>query len=370
MGISTTLPIQNKLKTDWVNTLFLILSPIVGLILLAVHIKFEGFNPELLIGAVFFYFLSGLSITGGYHRLIAHKAYKSHPIVKVLFLIFGAGAFQNSALKWCSDHRRHHTHCDNELDPYNINKGFLWAHIGWIMRKEPIDYIPRFGGDMKTDKLILWQHKYYLVLAIFSGFALPLAYGLYMGSPVGGLALAGFLRIVFVHHCTFFINSLCHIIGFQTYTDTNTAKDSPLMAVLSYGEGYHNFHHYFQTDYRNGVRFYHFDPTKWLIKALSYTGLTFDLIKTPDESILKAKVNMQEIRAKEKIPTGSEQFRQIEKAKEVLDACLAKITELKKELKRHSPNSNELKKHLSDLQRELKSCLEGWKMAIDGLQLT
>jgi stearoyl-CoA desaturase (Delta-9 desaturase) len=358
-----------SLKTDWVNTLFLTLTPIVGSILLWVHIKYEGFNPQLLFGAVFFYFLCGLGITAGYHRLLAHRSYKAHPIVKTFLLIFGAGAFQNSALKWCSDHRRHHTHCDHELDPYNISKGFFWAHIGWVMKKEPIDYIQRFGGEMKSDKLILWQHKYYLALSILVGFGLPLAYGFYMGSPIGGLALAGVLRIVFVHHCTFFINSLCHMVGQQTYTDTNTAKDSPIIALFSYGEGYHNFHHFFQTDYRNGVRFYHFDPTKWLIRSLSFLGLTYDLIRTPDEVILKAKVNMQEIRAKDKLAEDSVQYKQIVMAKEVLDTCLAKITELKKQLRKHGPNTEELKRKLQELQKELKADLESWKMAISGLQL-
>jgi stearoyl-CoA desaturase (Delta-9 desaturase) len=361
---------QNKtLQTDWVNTLFLTLTPIVGLLLLWAHVELEGFNPKLLLGAVFFYFLCGLSITAGYHRLISHRSYKANPFVKALFLIFGAGAFQNSALKWCSDHRRHHTHCDHELDPYNINKGFIWAHIGWVMRKEPIDYIKKFGGEMRHDKLILWQDKYYLPIAILVGFGLPLIYGFYMGSPIGGLALAGFLRIVLVHHCTFFINSLCHIVGYQTYTDSNTAKDSPIIALFSYGEGYHNFHHFFQTDYRNGVRFYHFDPTKWLIRGLSFMGLTTDLKKTPRETILKAKINMQEMRAKEKLACDSIQYKQIERAKECLDLCLAKIAEIKKELRRQCPNSAELRKKLHLLQIELKNDLENWKLALSGLKL-
>ncbi len=358
-----------ELKTDWVNSLFLTLTPVSGIILLILHIRYEGFDPNLLYGAVFFYFLCGLSITAGYHRLISHRSYKANPIIKFLFLIFGAGAFQNSALKWCSDHRRHHSHCDHELDPYDINKGFFWAHMGWVMKKEPTDYVKRFGGEMKTDKLIIWQDKYYLALSILVGFCLPLAYGFYMGSPIGGLALAGVLRIVFVHHCTFFINSLCHIIGYQTYTDTNTAKDSPIMALFSYGEGYHNFHHFFQTDYRNGVYFYQFDPTKWLIRSLSYFGLSYDLIRTPDESILKAKINMQEQSAKVCLPIDSIQYKQIEKAKEVIDICILRIAELKKQLKKHGPDTEEIKRRINVLQIELKSDLEDWKMALNGLQL-
>lgn len=351
----------------WVNTLFLTLTPIVGILLLLWHIQFEGFNPDLLWGFVFFYFLCGLSITAGYHRLISHRAYKAHPMVKLFFLIFGAGAFQNSALKWCSDHRRHHSHCDQELDPYNINKGFFWAHMGWIMTDEDREkYYSRFGKELTKDKMILWQDKYYLPISILIGFGLPLAYGFYMGSPIGGLAIAGVLRIVFVHHCTFFINSLCHVLGSQTYTDTNTAKDSPIMALFSYGEGYHNFHHFFQTDFRNGVRFYDFDPTKWIILLLEKVGLAHDLIRTPDETILKAKINMDEKRALKRYAHKQKQLAQIAKARELIDNCLAKIASVKKEMKNSAKTSPQLKKKLQELQNELKADLILWNKALKG----
>ena len=235
------------------------------------------------------------------------------------------------------------------------------------MKEDREKYYGRFGNDLTKDKMILWQDKYYLAISIFIGFGLPLLYGFYMGSPVGGLAIAGLLRIVFVHHCTFFINSLCHIVGQQTYTDTNTAKDSPLIAVFSYGEGYHNFHHFFQTDYRNGVRFFHFDPTKWTILLLKQCGLVHGLIRTPDETILRARINMEEKRVISRFSKDSLRQQQIKRVKLLIDSCLLQISNVKKELKNQRiSNRHELKAKLERYQKELRYDLGLWKKVIRG----
>lgn len=282
---------QKVYKIDWVNTSFLVLTPAVALVLSVIYFQKHGWEISQILMAIVFYFVTGMSITGGYHRLFAHRTFKTNNFVKLLFLLFGAATFQNSALKWCADHRIHHNHVDGEKDPYNINKGFFWAHMGWIFFQEQNTAV-KYPKDLTGDKLVMWQHKYYLPIAVVMGIILPTIIGHFLGSALGGLALSGFSRIVFVHHCTFFINSLCHMVGTRPYTDTNTARDSALMAVFSYGEGYHNYHHYFPTDYRNGIEWYHFDPTKWLIKSLSLIGWTFELKKVPQKLIDDAKNNM------------------------------------------------------------------------------
>ncbi len=287
-----TQPVQKKKQIDWVNTIFLTTTPIVAIALSALYFMQNGLQWSQIALAVIFYFATGLSITGGYHRLFSHRAYKANNLVKFLYLIFGAATFQNSALKWSADHRIHHTHVDDEKDPYNINKGFWWAHIGWIFFQEK-EVEPKYPKDLLNDKLVMWQHRNYLWLAVTMGVILPTVIGYFLGSALGGLALAGFGRIVFVHHCTFFINSLCHIVGTRPYTDTNTARDSAIMAVFSYGEGYHNYHHYFPVDYRNGIKWYHFDPTKWMIKTLSFVGWTSDLKKVQEKLITQAKLEMK-----------------------------------------------------------------------------
>ena len=291
---TTTQINHTKPEIDWVNTLFLTLTPPVAIALSWIYFKNNGFHWSMMALAVVFYFITGLSITAGYHRLISHRAYTSNNFIKLIYLLFGAAAFQNSALKWCSDHRVHHRHVDHDKDPYNINRGFFYAHMGWIFYKEQTPETEvQYPKDLTNDKLIMWQHRNYMAIAILMGFVLPTIIGYFMGSALGGLALAGVARIVFVHHCTFFINSLCHIVGNRPYTDTNTARDSYIMAFFSYGEGYHNYHHYFPSDYRNGIRWYQYDPTKWLIKTFSFVGLASDLKKVPEKLIRKAQHDMR-----------------------------------------------------------------------------
>jgi stearoyl-CoA desaturase (delta-9 desaturase) len=293
----TTSEIKNikkeKIQIDWVNSLFLTLTPVAAVILSWMYFSGHGVQYSQILLAVAFYFITGIAITAGYHRLLSHRAYSASKFVKFLYLIFGAAAFQNSALKWAADHRTHHRHVDGEKDPYNINKGFFYAHMGWIFFKDQNNETTHYPKDLLNDKLVMWQHRNYLSIAITVGFILPTVIGYFLGSALGGLALAGVARVVFVHHCTFFINSLCHVVGNRPYTDTNTARDSYVMAFFSYGEGYHNYHHYFPSDYRNGIRWYHFDPTKWLIKVLSFVGLVRDLKKVPEKLIIQARAEMQ-----------------------------------------------------------------------------
>jgi stearoyl-CoA desaturase (delta-9 desaturase) len=284
---------QTLKKIDWVNTLFLTLTPLSAIILTILFFKRNDHYMAQIILAVFFYFITGFSITAGYHRLFSHRTYKANKFLKLIYLLFGAATFQNSALKWSADHRIHHNHVDDELDPYNINRGFFYAHIGWIFLKEESNSEKKFPKDLLNDKLVMWQHRHYFVIAVLMGLVLPTVVGFFLGSALGGLALAGLFRIVFVHHCTFFINSLCHVVGSRPYTDTNTARDSFILAFFTYGEGYHNYHHYFPTDYRNGIKWYHFDPTKWLIKITSFIGFAKDLKKVPERMISEARHNME-----------------------------------------------------------------------------
>lgn len=285
--------IDKKLEIDWVNTLFLTLTPVAALVLCWIYFKSHGLEYSQIALAIVFYYITGISITAGYHRLFSHRTYSSSSIIKLIYLLFGAATFQNSALKWATDHRIHHRHVDHEKDPYNINKGFFYAHMGWIFFKEQEEKTSHYPKDLLNDKLVMWQHNNYITIAVIVGFILPTFIGYLLGSALGGLALSALLRIVVVHHCTFFINSLCHIVGNRPYTDSNTARDSYIMALFSYGEGYHNYHHYFPSDYRNGIRWYHFDPTKWLIKTLSITGLVKDLKKVPEKLIRQAKLEMK-----------------------------------------------------------------------------
>lgn len=284
-------------QVDWYNTVFLLGTLAVTLTAVPAYLWLYG--PSWFHAGMFvlFFILTGLSITLGYHRLFSHHAFQAAWPVRLLTLIFGAAAFENSALTWCADHRQHHKHTDREEDPYDISKGFFHAHMGWIIFKlgEP----PSFASvpDLERDSLVRWQHRNYVLIGLLAGFALPALIGWYWGGAkdaLGAFLIAGVARTVFVHHSTFFINSLCHTLGKQPYSDRCTARDHWLMAFFTFGEGYHNFHHAFQHDYRNGVKAWQFDPTKWSIWLLSKVGLASQLRSVPEERIRHAEITEQQ----------------------------------------------------------------------------
>jgi stearoyl-CoA desaturase (delta-9 desaturase) len=283
----------------WANTLMFVLTFAAAAVLVPWYGLRYGFTGADVGIALFFLFANGMSITAGYHRLWAHRTYEAHLPVRILYLIFGTMALQNSAFAWCSGHRTHHLHVDDvDLDPYSARRGFWFSHIGWMLREYPSG-VPDFSNipDLKKDRLLAFQHRYYVPLAVGLNFGLPMLAGLVFHDFWGMVILAGVLRLVWSHHVTFFINSLAHMWGSRPYTEDNTARDNPALAVITYGEGYHNFHHIFAHDYRNGVRWWQFDPTKWLIAGLATVGLARRLKRTPWFQIQRALLAMQFKRA-------------------------------------------------------------------------
>lgn len=281
-----------KKQIDWPVALFLILNPLVGFTVFFIYIYFFDVPLAIWISFLTFAALTNLSITAGYHRLLAHRSYETNIFVKFFLLIFGSSAFQGPALKWASDHRRHHGHIDTEKDPYSIKRGFWYAHMGWLFFKESVDLEIK-APDLEKDRLLQHQNKYYLLWSIGAGFVLPTILGIAFGAPIGGLIILGSLRIFITQQSTFFVNSLCHTLGQQTYSKEISARDSFIVAVLTHGEGYHNFHHQFQIDYRNGINWYHWDPTKWAIQFLKLLGLAKKLKTIPAQEILKARLNAE-----------------------------------------------------------------------------
>ena len=265
----------------------LILLPLISLFCTPIYLYNNGVVWQELVMLFLGWFVAGTGITIGYHRLFSHRSFKTYFIVEWLFMIAGSMALQNTILNWCSDHRLHHKKLDTKDDPYSIKKGFFHAHIGWIVKKSGREIIG--VDDLKDKSAVQFQSKYYWFIALFLSFILPFLIGCLYNRPFGGLLFGGILRVTLVHHFTFFINSFCHFIGKRNYDINTTARDSWVMALFTFGEGYHNFHHKFQWDYRNGIKWYNFDPSKWIIKSLSYLKITYGLRQASDSSILKAK---------------------------------------------------------------------------------
>ena len=279
-------------RINWVTSSFLIGT--LALTLTAVPLYLWFFGLDWFQVALFFamLFACGFSVTLGYHRLFSHKTFRASWPIRLFTLVFGAAAFENSVLMWASEHRRHHKHVDHDEDPYCIAKGFFFAHIGWLLfkldAKESYDNVL----DLTKDKLVCWQDRHVQSIAVLVSFVFPTILGfLWNGwkGALGAFLLSGVARIVVLQHCTFLINSACHTMGKQPYSTKCSARDSLLLAVFTFGEGYHNYHHEFQNDYRNGVKPWQMDPTKWVIWTLAKLRLVRDLRRVPADKITIAE---------------------------------------------------------------------------------
>lgn len=354
------------------NLIFLSSIPVIGAILLILHIVYEGFNPWLLIPAAVMYVFTGFSITGGYHRLFAHRSYQANPMIKLFYLLFGAAAGENSVLKWATDHRIHHQNVDSDEDPYDISQGFFYAHVGWIIRAQDLSNA-NYPKDLANDKLVAWQDRNLLAITFFVNFIPCLLVGYLTGSWLGSFAMVGFLRVTGVHHATFFINSLCHMLGKRPYDDKQTARDSFFLALLTFGEGYHNFHHTFQLDYRNGIRWYQWDPTKWAVNLMSRVGLASNLKRTSELSILKAKMNV----LANKYNHSHDHKISLDELSNQVQAALKQLVDLKKEyqIKRQQKAAEfhhqmeELKARIQLAKAEFQELYEQWEMGLLSRQL-
>jgi stearoyl-CoA desaturase (delta-9 desaturase) len=250
-----------------------------------------------------FLILNGVGIGSGYHRLWSHRTYKAHPILQWFLAITGGMSLQNSIVIWCARHRIHHKDVDdNDRDPYSIGRGFWFAHIGWMLKDYKsgiVDY--SVVRDLQKDPVAAWQHRWYWTVVWVTNLGVPLLLGWITGDAIGMFLLAGIARLVINHHFTFFINSLAHMWGKQPYTDENTARDQHFLALITYGEGYHNYHHMFQSDYRCGIRWWHLDINKWFISTCALLGLAKNRKRAPQFKVLRARINMDFKLARKKL---------------------------------------------------------------------
>ena len=279
---------SNERGINWVPTVFIATYHLALFIALPLYLM--AYTPSWLLMLITFIIIicSGIGITAGYHRLYSHKTYKTKKPVEWVLLFFGTLGAQGSVIRWCHDHRRHHQHLDSDQDPYETPKGFWHSHILWIF-KEGVPIDERYIKDLKERKLLVSQDKHYGVLVLLTNVLTVVAVGLVTGEWLGALVIAFLLRLFINHHTTWFINSLAHMWGAKPYSTEHSAVNNFILAFLTYGEGYHNFHHTFASDYRNGIRWYQFDPTKYLIWMLSKVGLASGLKRT-DALMIKKRL--------------------------------------------------------------------------------
>jgi stearoyl-CoA desaturase (Delta-9 desaturase) len=237
-----------------------------------------------LILAAAFYVFTGFGVAVGLHRLFAHRSFKAHPVLKVILAVAGAMALEGSLISWVAIHRRHHMFSDQPGDPhspdrfgsgvYEILRGFLWAHVGWLFSKEPTD-AKRFAPDLLRDRSLVVIDRLFPALA-FSSLAIPFAIGwLVFGTfegALGALLWAGLVRMFLLHHVTWSINSVCHIWGTRPFVTSDSSTNVAALALVSFGESWHNFHHCSPASARHGVLPRQVDPAARLIRLMEIAG--------------------------------------------------------------------------------------------------
>ncbi|MCD6055305.1 MAG: fatty acid desaturase, family 1 [Gammaproteobacteria bacterium] len=309
---------------NWQNILFFITVPLLAIAGTIWLCLFSSISWQTWTLAGVLLVCGGLSITAGYHRLFAHRTYQAAWPVQLFFALFGASAFEGSVLEWSTDHRNHHRYTDTPRDPYNINQGFWYAHIGWIFTLDESKRDFTNVADLQANPLLRMQHRYYTGFAFTMGLILPTVIAACWGEALAGFIVAGLLRLTILHHGTFCINSLCHTMGSRRYSKTSSARDNWLSAFVTFGEGYHNYHHQFPRDYRNGVRFYHFDPSKWTIYLLARLKLASHLYRTPDYHLIQARFES----GAHQLSAAGINSPIIVQLQEAIQECIAKIKHL------------------------------------------
>jgi stearoyl-CoA desaturase (Delta-9 desaturase) len=251
---------------------------------------------DLVIFAVM-YLLTAVGITVGYHRLLTHRAFQTYPAVRYFLAAFGEMAVQGAVIAWVADHRKHHAHTDVEGDPHSPHVGHgdgvmgvlrgLWhSHTGWLMVSHGRADWRRYAPDLVEDPGMRWLTRHFPAIVLL-GLVIPAVAGFAISGTIGGAAMGllwgGFVRIFFVHHVTWSVNSVCHFFGTRRFETDDRSTNVFWLALPSLGESWHHNHHAFPRSATHGLRWYEVDPSSLIIRGLERVGLAWDVVSiTPD----------------------------------------------------------------------------------------
>jgi stearoyl-CoA desaturase (delta-9 desaturase) len=237
----------------------------------------------LLVCVVLHWLTGGIGICLTYHRLLTHRSFATRPKwLEYVLTAFGCCAFEGGPIGWVADHRRHHAHSDEEDDVHSPNEGFGWAHMFWwvtpdITSRHTDDYMKKWAPDLLKDPALRWLNTWHIVIAV------GMLVGLYAIGGMPWLVWGGFVRAVLVLHTTWLVNSAAHIWGYRSHETRDKSTNLWWVAAVTYGEGWHNNHHAFQTSARHGLAWWEFDPTYWTIRVMQVLGLAHS-VKLPKRS--------------------------------------------------------------------------------------
>ncbi len=262
-----TVATSKKQNLDWPVVLFMV---IVHLGAMAAFLP--GTFSWAAVGlAVFLHWVTGgLGITLGFHRLVTHRSFQTPKWLEYFLIFCGTLSCQGGPIDWVGMHRLHHLHSDQQMDPHDSNQGFWWSHMGWMLYDIPCrDQISRFTRDIIDDPVYQFLQKAFIPLQIALGVVLYL---------IGGwpfVVWGVFVRMVAVFHCTWLVNSATHQFGYRSHESGDRSTNCWWVAVLTYGEGWHNNHHAFQHSARHGLQWWEIDLTWMTIQLLQSLGLAW-----------------------------------------------------------------------------------------------
>lgn len=356
---------------NWSTLLFIGIYHLALLFVLPFYLYYTPPSASLIVASTVLLIIAGISITGGYHRCFSHSTYKCHPAVEMFWLFFGGMSAQGSAIRWSFEHRLHHSFVDTDRDPYSIKKGFWYAHVLWLFTK-PDRLDKKVVSDLYRKPHLVFQHEHYAACMVISNIIAVLFVGWLVGDMLGAFVMAWWVRMFFHHHFTWFINSACHYWGTQSYSDEHSAVDNYLLSIVTFGEGYHNYHHTFANDYRNGICWYHFDPTKWTIWALNKLGLASNLKQVDATRIRRQMIShdREELvaRIKASLESGREKMEQ--RVNQLAEGLMERRAELSQLIERLRSSKHEgasrdairrLKEEVKLAKRRLKAELRSWR---------
>jgi stearoyl-CoA desaturase (delta-9 desaturase) len=284
-------------KVDWLRSL-----PFLLMHLLCVTVIFVGWSWTAVGVAAALYALRVFALTGFYHRYFSHKAFKTSRVFQFCGALLGCVAVQRGPLWWAAHHRNHHAHSDDEEDLHSpVQHGFLRSHVGWFLtpRAHPVNW--KLIPDLAKYPELRFLERYESFVCLLFAAAL---YGLgaLLEAVAPGLGTSGwqilvwgfFISTVAVYHVTFLVNSLAHLMGSRRFPTRDDSRNNLLVALLTFGEGWHNNHHHYPASARQGFFWWEIDITYYLLKMLSWVGLVWDLRGVPQRVLSKGRNNKVE----------------------------------------------------------------------------
>jgi stearoyl-CoA desaturase (delta-9 desaturase) len=230
---------------------------------------------------LFLHWLSGgIGICLCYHRLLTHRSFATRPRwLEYVLTAIGCTAIEGGPIGWVADHRRHHAHSDEEDDVHSPDRGFGWAHMFWwmtpdITSRHTVDYYKKWAPDLYKDPVHRWLESYHIIFPVLLGV------GLYALGGMPWLVWGCFVRTIFVLHTTWLVNSATHMWGYRSHETRDHSTNNWWVAALTYGEGWHNNHHAYQTSARHGLTWWELDPTYWALLGMKALGLAHS-VKLP-----------------------------------------------------------------------------------------